>query len=265
MASVVLPHGAINYGPDILPKYQKLKGDLESGVYRRYYRAEVRWMDRQFGRIVRALDELDLRSNTLVIFTADHGESLGEHGYHFQHGAMVYEPTANVPLAFRLPGRIEAGRRIDTNVSLVDLFPTLAEGLGLPDAPATDGRSLRNLLHGGRDAETPSFVVSGWGRAKAVAVRRGSFKLVHTPSLVAAAEPTGEAPPGWKLFDLQSDPDELLDASLAHPEIRDELQSILLAWAADRNKPAAALPTARPTPLPSDLAERLRRLGYLDE
>ena len=267
MASRELPLGSSNYGPDILPKYQKLKGKNKTARYRRYYRAEVKWMDQQFGRILAALDSMELRTDTLVIFTADHGESLGEHDYHFQHGALVYEPTANVPLAFRLPGRIEAGRKIDVSVSHVDLLPTLIEGLALPHTRDSEGRSLGHLLRGGNAPSSPSFGISGWGGAKAVAVRRGAFKLAHTPPQNKDEKSSAKGSE-WELFDLQADPRELKDVSASHPEIRQELEEILLMWVAQHKKKTAkgtAGPNAQPTPLSPELSEKLRRLGYIDD
>jgi arylsulfatase A-like enzyme len=252
--------GTGNYGNGVIPKYQKLAAGNGSALYRRRYRAEVAWMDLQIGRVLSGLAAAGFADNTLVIITADHGESLGEHDAYFQHGWYVYEPSVNVPLAFRLPGRIEGGRVVDANVSLVDLFPTLAAGLALPDAPSSEGRDLSRLLQGGRDANPPSFVVS-IRENKLIAVRDGRFKLVHTPRPAeGSAAPRAFDPPGWRLFDLEADPGELHDVSAQFPAMRRRLQALILDWQAGHEGPSPP-PEA---PVDRKLEERLRQLGYID-
>ncbi|MEO2168137.1 MAG: sulfatase [bacterium] len=255
-----LPVATGNYGNDIIPKYQKLAAGNGSALYRRRYRAEVAWTDRQIGRVLDELAAQGFADNTLVILTADHGESLGEHDAHFQHGWYVYEASANVPLALRLPGRIEGDRVFDENVSLVDLFPTLAAGLGLPDPPASEGRDLGPLLHGRDDANPPSFVIS-IHENNLIAVRDGRFKLVYTPRPAPGAKaPRDFDPAGWELFDLETDPGELRNAATQFPATYQRLQAQILDWQAAHTGAS----TPETAPVSRDLEDRLRQLGYVD-
>lgn len=98
----------------------------------RNYDTEIAYMDWHFGKLLSTLDQLGLRDSTLVVLTADHGESLGEHGY-VGHGRQLFEDITRIPLIVRLPGVIEAGLTIPTPVSILDIAPTLL-GLTVRDS-----------------------------------------------------------------------------------------------------------------------------------
>lgn len=89
----------------------------------------------------------------MVVVTADHGESLGEHRYYLEHGALVYQPTARVPLLIALDGTLPAGAVIEQPVGLIDLTPTLLDLLGVAPSSELQGRSrvplMRVLGYGG--------------------------------------------------------------------------------------------------------------------
>jgi len=114
------------------------------------YAGEVRFLDDQVKRLLGAVAASPAASRTLIVVTADHGESLGEHGYWFSHGDRVYQQSLHVPLIIHLPGQ-EEGRRILEPVSLVDVTPTLLEMFGLGNHEGHDGRSLAGLLVPGGD------------------------------------------------------------------------------------------------------------------
>ena len=80
------------------------------------------------GRLLQRLDELGMSDNTLVVFTSDHGEMLGDHGMNSKF--VFYEGSAHVPLLLRMPGAIAAGKRVATPISQCDLFPTILDYLG---------------------------------------------------------------------------------------------------------------------------------------
>lgn len=111
------------------------------------YYASVSFMDQQVGRLLDTLDRLDLRKNTVVIFTSDHGYNLGNHTL-WQKGSL-FEESVRVPLLISAPGfESSAGKSSDALVELVDLYPTIAELTGLSDKSPTnlDGMSLVNLM-----------------------------------------------------------------------------------------------------------------------
>ncbi len=257
-----LPTSDRDYGRNVIPKYQKLLGPPRASTYRRRYRAEVRHTDVQVGRVLDALAAAGADRDTLVIVTADHGEGLGEHTAFFQHGWLVHEPGAHVPLALRLPGRIPAGRRIEEPSSLVDVLPTLLHGLDLPAAARLEGRDLSPLLAGDRLPPTPLFIASA-KKNRLVAVRAGRFKLVHTPAVPAVVRQHGPVdPPGWQLFDLAQDPGELHDIARERPDVTARLRKLIETWEATHG----AAVRAAPTPATSDekLERRLRQLGYAE-
>src|SRR5262249_42822488 len=126
LADKELPFSTTNYGLGVIPKYQQLDDLHRAREYRRRYLGEVQSTDAQIGRLLDLLDSSGLRQSTLVLLTADHGESLGEHDYYFQHGWFPYEESLHVPLIVRFPGI--APRRVGGPVSLVDVLPTVLGG-----------------------------------------------------------------------------------------------------------------------------------------
>lgn len=118
------------------------------------YNAEIAYADSGLGRLLGLLKERGLEDRTAVIFTADHGESLGEHG-ESTHGYFAYNATLHVPLILALPGGKPA--RVDANVCHVDIFPTVCGILGRKEPPGLQGRSLLPLVRGRKLAEKPVF------------------------------------------------------------------------------------------------------------
>jgi len=107
--------------------------------YRAGYHAEIRFADQEIGRLLERVDTLERRP--LVVFTADHGEGLGENDYWFAHGEYLDDGQVHVPLLFRLPGH--APERRDDVASLTDVFPTLLAAVSDDALEATpDGRDL---------------------------------------------------------------------------------------------------------------------------
>src|SRR6185436_12962296 len=180
LPDATLPFSPTDYGLGMIPRYQRL-GDLaDADEYRKRYRGEVHFTDAQVGRLLALLSEHHLDDDTLVILTADHGESLGEHDLYFQHGWFPYEESVRVPLIVRLPGAGAAAGRVREPVSLVDLMPTIAAGLEMALPEGTEGRDLRPALAGQALADVPVFAVTGYFNQMS-SVRRGPWKLVHTP------------------------------------------------------------------------------------
>jgi arylsulfatase A-like enzyme len=114
------------------------------------YDSEIAYTDHHIGILLGALDRLKLRDSTLVVLTADHGESLGEHDY-VGHGQHLYENIVRVPMIVRLPGVAAPGTVVDRQVSLLDLAPTivgLTTGTDARVQKAFAGRSLVSALRG---------------------------------------------------------------------------------------------------------------------
>lgn len=165
---------------------------------RQLYAAQVSFVDEQIGRILGELDRLGLRNDTLVVYTSDHGELLGDHfGWQKQ---VAYDGSVGIPMIARFPDG-PSGVRCDEFVDPLDLFPTFLEAaeVPLPEGRAYPGGSLRTILQGGgtRDRSL-QFFHYGYARRRFVGVRDKRFKLVHW------------ARGGFEeMYDLQNDPGEL--------------------------------------------------------
>jgi arylsulfatase A-like enzyme len=107
------------------------------------YDGEISYMDAQVGRLMEALEARGEVDDTVVLFSGDHGESLGENDIWFNHGDDVFDASTHVPLIVRWPGHVPGGKRVKGLVELTDIAPTLYELLGV-EAPETlhDGQSL---------------------------------------------------------------------------------------------------------------------------
>jgi arylsulfatase len=127
-------------GEGALPRYQEVGGQREVAFYRAGYNGEVAVVDEEIGRLLDGLRSRGLLADAVIVFTADHGESLGEDDYWFAHGERVGEVLVRVPLLVRVPGR-PAQRRSDL-ASLLDVFPTLVAFAGGDRPPGLRGRDL---------------------------------------------------------------------------------------------------------------------------
>jgi len=169
---------------------------------RHAYYAEISYVDDKVGQLLRALDAIGQREDTVVIFASDHGDMLGERGLWYK--MTFFEWSARVPLIFNAPGRF-APRRVSQNVSLVDLLPTLVDVAAADGGPTElagrgDGLSLRPLLHG-HAASWPDTALSEYLGEGAVGpclmIKRGQYKYLYSYS----------SPD--QLYDLAADPREL--------------------------------------------------------
>lgn len=144
---------------------QDAMSDAERREAIQAYFASTTFMDAQVGRVLDALDRLDLRDNTVVVFLSDHGYHLGEHG--LWQKMSLFEESARVPLIVSVPGAKGNGGASPRTVELVDVYPTVLEACGLTPSgtPKPDGTSLRPLL------EEPA---APWDEPAYTQVRRGN-------------------------------------------------------------------------------------------
>jgi len=212
-----LPVGETNYGYGLIPEYQTIgprKATVEE--YIAAYDAEIRYVDDHVRRVAEVLERHRLWQESLVVVTADHGESLGEHDYYFQHGYHLYEGSVRVPLLMRAPRLFPPGARVHQTVSLLDLFPTVAEYVGIDPGIDFDGESLLSLC-GGDGADRAVFSQTYYGNSL-TALRRGELKYIWSPP-PPAPESLDRWNSGWdawweteaseEFYDLARDPEEL--------------------------------------------------------
>lgn len=194
------------------------------------YYAMIAQIDDQFARILEALDETGQRDNTVIIFTSDHGESLGDHGLMCK-GARFYEGLVRVPLIFSWPGRFASGTQNDALVELLDLTATLLDLAGVPSPDYVQGQSLLPILRGETTKGHRDYVRSEYFDAldPHFTGGTGTFATMHRTKrhklVVYHGKGVGE------LFDLEKDPWE--HENLWDDPACSELKSRLIAESFD--------------------------------
>jgi arylsulfatase A-like enzyme len=189
--------------------------EVPDDVWRRakaFYYGMVSLADAQIGRVLAALDRLGLAENTVVVFTSDHGEALGDH-YVTGTGPTNYDSIVNVPLIARWPaagadGGLPAGRVVSGLVEHVDVAPTLLEAAGVPAYAGIQGTSLLPLARGATDEGRPDVLIEFRD------VKNGfSVKTLRSNDLkYTRSRRNGETEEA--LFDLCADPHEFANVAL---------------------------------------------------
>lgn len=215
------------------------------------YHALVAWLDGEVGRVLDALEASGLADDTIVVFNADHGASLGENG--LLSKVVHTEPSQRIPLIVRWPRRVAAGAVRDDLCEAVDLARTLCDLAGIPDDPAFEGRALFRdpapeavfsvigTGHEGACASSASNVGTwpdgrGWPRRACVRTRRWRFDM-NVRQDGGPVRPENE---DAFLADSLAGPGELtnLAAEPAQGERVAAFRALLLARAADAVEPA---------------------------
>lgn len=184
-----------------------------------FYYANLAQMDDNAGKVLRALHELNLEDDTIVLYTSDHGEMLGEHK--LWNKFVFYESSVRIPLMMRVPGLSTAGDA-RTIVSNVDIAPTLAELAGLHAPNKTDGHSfVADLRTPNQTRDTTVFSEYNLGNQRAkYMLRRGDWKYNYYTHDIA------------ELFNLKDDPDEMQNLA-SRPEFKakvEELKAQIFNW-----------------------------------
>lgn len=207
-----------------------------SGVWKRRDEASIRNeigrqyacsenIDIQIGRVMKRLEETGQLDNTYVIYTADHGMSIGRHGLMGKQN--LYQHTWRVPFIVAGPG-IQPGTRVEGNVYLLDVLATLCDLAGIEAPKTNEGLSFRPVLEGKQSTmrDTLYGVYSGGGKPGMRTVKQGDWKLIEYDSPEKNTRET-------QLFDLAGNPHELLDQNLAkdpkHAAKLAEMKALLLA------------------------------------
>ncbi|MBC9795753.1 sulfatase-like hydrolase/transferase, partial [Sinomicrobium weinanense] len=147
---ITLPYNPPNDRDDIpglaLRVYKKDMGmtqQQQREIIRAYY-ASISFMDEQVGKVMRSLEELGLKDNTIVIFMSDHGYSLGEHGMWQKRN--LFEESTNTPVIISVPGMKGASERTTRIIEFTDIYPTIADIAGLEAPSYLQGKSFKALL-----------------------------------------------------------------------------------------------------------------------
>ena len=210
------------------------------------YDGEIAFVDREIGRLFDRLRERGALAHTIVLVTADHGESLGDHSEE-THGVFVYDATVRVPWILAGPG-VPKGIVPTTVARGVDAMPTLLDLAGVALPSALEGRSLKPALGDRVMSDEPAYLESllsqrhlGWAPVQGLRDARWKFIQVPRP----------------ELYDLQGDPGEARNRADADRDRTTAMARHLQAQLEAVRTPAAARGPDR------DAGERLRALGYL--
>lgn len=221
------------------------------------YDGEIASVDRQIGRLLDALRKRGELDDTILVFTSDHGESLGEHG-ESTHAIFIYESTVHIPWILRFPAKVPAGTVYDGAVRSVDLMPTVLGLVGL--APGqSQGTDLSRALAGQAPSPSPPqyseslYPELEYGMAPLYGLRSDEWTYIRAPRP--------------ELYDRVEDPGEtqnLLDASRASASVENheraaELDNMLSEMLARSERMSIG---AKATPIDAQTAEMLAALGY---
>jgi arylsulfatase A-like enzyme len=241
-----------------IPKQWAVPGRDRLGDYVAQYDGEIAAVDQEVGRVWDALRASAAGARTVFVLTSDHGESLGEHGYFFDHGENLFDPSVEVPLLVVVPGG-GADRRSAVLASTLDLVPTVLDAVKVSYPPDLAGHSLLPAIVGGEApgrerlfAQNDRNLTAGWD---------ARFKLVATPGT------DGQA---YALYDRERDPGETSDASAAQPEaLRSQRRALELylersdgEWARTRRLVEGK---AGEGPMSPEACEKLKAMGYVQQ
>ena len=209
--------------------YRDLSDDEKQGIIAAYY-TSARFLDRNIGRVLDTLRDLGLEENTIVVYTADHGYSLGQHGRFEKH--CGYDPALRVPLVIRWPGHVREGV-VNDLTEHVDLSATVLDLLGLDPFATQHGQTLRPYLTGNAVSAPRDWIFSELLENEECYARSAKWKYIYCSGKRERTDgykienPT----PGryQKLYDLESDPGEFTDVSEAYPQVAAEFQQKLVA------------------------------------
>ena len=192
------------------------------------YDQEIRHVDEGIAEVLGAIDELGIADRTLTVLLGDHGESLTEHNIYFDHHGL-YESTLHVPFIARWPGRLPANVRVPQMFQHFDIAPTILDAAGLPVPSAMDGQSFWPILTGASADAGRDHIYS------AECTRQAKWSL-RTPEykLILAREPDPYGNPPRELYDLRSDPEEIINLAEARPGVAAAMEEQLEDWIARR-------------------------------
>ncbi|MCK4413453.1 MAG: sulfatase [Candidatus Eisenbacteria sp.] len=223
------------------------------------YDGEIAYLDAWLGPLLADLGRPERRASTLLILAADHGESMTEHDYFFDHGLDVYQPAMGVPFLVRCPPSLKvAPRVVDEPVQTHSIAPTIIAYAGLPVFEECQGRNLLPLLCGepverrlafgeaSKPAEIEESAPDEYRNLyKAQMVIDYPWKLVLTPYQDRV-----------ELFNLEADPDELRSLTLEEPARVGRMSRAVLKWREG--------PVRRAERIDPENERRLRSLGYIN-
>jgi arylsulfatase A-like enzyme len=230
------------------------------GYYVARYDGEIAFADAEVGRVLDALAANERGKETAILLTSDHGESLGEHDYYFDHGEDLFDPCLRVPLIVVAPGG-RARVRSDVLASTLDVMPTILDLAKVRYPPDLAGLSLLPVVQG---QPAPA-------RDRLFAENDRGLVGTHDARMKLVAEPVKGQAARLALYDLANDAAETRDVSRARARALQTQRAVLEGfmaergeeWAATRQRLAGGPATSEGLPS-CDACLRLLQLGYVD-
>jgi len=230
------------------------------GYYVAQYDGEIAAVDAEVGRVLDALAAAPAASRTAVVLTSDHGESLGEHDYYFDHGEDLFDPCLRIPLVVALPGA-PASRRVRDFASTLDLLPTILDAVKVSYPPDLAGTSVLGAVSG----------APGPARDRLFARNDRNLSATFDARFKVVGAPLDSGQTRLALYDRAADPGETRDVSAREPEPfrigRRELELFLDLWRRESehtNRLLQGVPAGEQKPT-EKACENLIGLGYLDK
>jgi len=216
------------------------------------YNGEIAYADASLGKLFTYLKQHGLYDRSLIVMMSDHGESLGAHG-EAMHGIFLYDETIHVPLLFKLPGSLLAGRRVSTRVRLLDVAPTLLSMLSLPLPPTFQGESLVPAMKAtvkSPSSDLPAYAETdyphrafGWAALRSL--RSGKYLYIRAPKA--------------ELYDESQDHTDQRNVVASSPAVAVTLLSQLNSLRENTSSYHGDKPEQ---PLTAEQNEKLAALGY---
>jgi len=237
----------------------------EVGEYVVRYDGEILYADDHVGKLLRLLKKRKIFDNSLIVFLSDHGETLGERNFQFDHGGRVYDEQLRVPLVIRFPRGKNGGTRSAAYAHHIDLMPTVLDFLGISGPDGLQGISLLDSLKTGPKKTVRDMFSVADSRPTRVtelrertikpgvvfSVRRKSDKLIRYPTQKGHL---------FELFDLEKDAEEKTNLIDDGGDLAETLAGRIHQWVMDTSGGRIQAPPA----LDEEDIEKLKSLGYMD-
>lgn len=227
------------------------KGLISESIAR--YDGEIKHTDTNIGLLLSEIKRLGLFENSVIVLTADHGESLGDHDFYFDHGRFPYNACLKIPLMIHHP-RLKP-KEVESVVSLIDMFPTLLGILGV-HSPC-DGEDISDILLG-RERKRIIFSSAGYAINYQKIITDGRWKLIYVPDEL---DQTFMKNATYQLYDLMKDPGEtenLFGSSVKGMYLKDKLDDFL------KNKYKKFTQEREALDYNEDNLRQLKTLGYIN-
>ncbi len=236
------------YSFGVIPRCVAQKGITDTSYYIARYDGEINYVDEQIEKLMNSLKQSGLIKNTLIVVFSDHGESMTEHDFYFNHSHFLYEGLIRVPLIVVLPERLQKAKVVKEQVALMDIMPTVLDLLGMRSKTKIEGKSLLPLLwdrylNVARDSfsESPYY-------PSPRCIRTGKWQLIYNRRWN-----------NYELYNLKEDPWETHNLFYKRTDIAADLEQRLERWGRTARTHTLGSPKS-----PSNIEkERLKSLGYI--